>query len=161
MGKQKLNAILAAAALVVATTFTGCGFLGIEKTLNEETGAAEWTLDVDKGQSNIAEAKTIASGTAATVSTFSPSAGEVISVICNGVLAILSGGLVVAGAIQRRKNDGLLETLKESAIAAANALDDEDLKKFIDEIKKIQTANGVRDYVRANLKDGENIAARL
>ena len=62
---------------------------------------------------------------------------------------------------QRKKNDGLLETIKESAIAAASVLDDEDLKKFIEEIKKIQTANGVREYVRSTLKDGENIAARL
>lgn len=145
----------------VCTLNTSCSWLGIEKTVNEETQQTEWTIDTEKGQANVAEAKKVADGAAATISTVSPSVGTTVSVIANGVLAIVGGILGVIGVAQRKKNDGLLETIKESAIAAASVLDDEDLKKFIEEIKKIQTANGVREYVRATLKDGENIAARL
>lgn len=165
MKKNYFAAVWLAIAIVLAAAFgtslSACSWLGIEKTVNEETQQTEWTIDTEKGQANVAEAKKVAEGAAAAVSTVSPSVGTTVSVVANGVLAIVGGVLGVIGVIQRKKNDGLLETIKESAIAAASVLDDEDLKKFIEEIKKIQTANGVREYVRATLKDGENIAARL
>lgn len=158
--KRIFNVGFVAALFAFVFALSACGFLGFEK-VSTETGESEWELNVDKGQENLDTAKDVAAGVSAAVSAASPSAGATLSVVANGVLALISGILGLVGIVQRNKNAGLLETVKQTTAAAGEIIADEDILKFVEKVKEIQTANGVRDAVKASLTDEENIANKI
>ena len=162
--KEKGKFIVALFVCAFVANLAACGFLGFEKV--ETTGENgnpeyEWTLNVEKGQENLESAKEAAAGVSAAVSVASPSAGTTFSVVMNGVLALVSGILGIVGIVQKTKNAGLLETGKQTTAAAGEIIANEDIQKFVETVKEIQTENGVREAVRASLTAEENIANKI
>lgn len=156
---KNIKYTLACLTIASLLTLSGCSYLGfMEKTTYNEDGTTttERVWDAEYAKYNADKTADMVEKAAGATGL----SGSVLSIVLNGVLAIVSGGLGIVAEWQRRDKNNLLSTLKTTVKAAGDILDNEKVEEFVDKVKEIQNENSTRSVVKNSLTTEENIAAK-